>query len=354
MANWLAYEQLVQKNYTAIDGYHSLGLIAAHRPDIQLISLHGHTIEDTNFDWLKSSIDQVLADNKKAAIIAWDEDWMWPHNQPLFDLLNSYADDPVWWITQIDRLEEWTEYRGLRIKCLEVQWWMLNDCLAFKELWTPPPKETDLDYNYLCMLGRYEPHKYALGEKLNTAELTQYGLTTVAYPKDYPETHTNWSQTNPVALYLNLNFADGKTRANTQYNDTWASGNVENWLHLEPVFEHIPLIINPDSGFGIFQLNDKHVWPPLLGKLFLIYGRPYVMSTIQRFYDVDISRYANLEFDNILDHELRLEAMIDLNRDLIKNCRDIYQELKPELEQARWKLGANLYKFCVEQLDTIQ
>ena len=78
------------------------------------------------------------------------------------------------------------------------------------------------------------------------------------------------------------------------------------------------------------------------------------MSTIQRFYNVDISRYANLEFDNILDHELRLEAMIDQNRNLIKNCRDVYQELKPELEQARWKLGANLYKFCIEQLDTIQ
>ena len=46
--------------------------------------------------------------------------------------------------------------------------------------------------------------------------------------------------------------------------------------------------------------------------------------------------------------------MIDQNRNLIKNCRDVYQELKPELEQARWKLGANLYKFCIEQLDTIQ
>lgn len=354
MSDWPGYDHLIQKDYKQIDGYHSLGLIASHRPDIELVSLHGHTIEDRNFDWLESSIDTALANNKKVAIIVWDEDWMWPHNQQLFDLLNSYAEDPVWWITQIDRMEEWHEYRGLRIKCLEVQWWMLNDCLSYKELYTPVQLETNMEYNYLCMLGRYEPHKHALGKKLHTAELTQYGMTTVAYPKDYPNDHVGWSKSNPVKLYPKLNFFDGKTRSNAQYGNTWASGNVENWLNLEPVFANVPLVINPDSGFGIFQLNDKHIWPPLLGKLFLIYGRAYVMSTVQRFYDVDISKYANLEFDSILDHDQRLEAMIDLNQDLIRNCKDIYQELKPELEQARWKLGANLYKFCIEQLDTIQ
>ena len=354
MANWPEYNQIVQKNYTMPDGYHTLGMINTYRPDIELISLAGRTIEDKDFSWLKQSIDQALANSKKVAIIVWDEDWMWPHNQQLFDLLNSYADDPVWWITQIDRLEEWTEYRGLRVKVLEVQWWMLNDCIAFKELYLPPPKEETVDANYLCMLGRYEPHKYALGKTLYDTGLSQYGLTTVAYPKNYPADHTEWASTNPVALYTNLHFRDGKTRANKQYHDTWASGNVENWLHLEPAFADIPLILNPDSGFGIFQLNDKHIWPPLLGKLFLIYGRQYVMSTIQRFYDIDIARYANLEFDSIMDHTQRLEAMIDLNQDLIKNCRDIYEELKPELEKARWTLGPNLYKFCIEQLDTIQ
>lgn len=354
MANWPEYDRLVQKNYSMPDGYHTLGMFSAHRPDIALVSLHGHSIEDNNFDWLKKSIDEALAAGKKAAIIVWDEDWMWPHNQQLFDLLNSYANDPVWWITQIDRLEEWKESRGLRVKVLEVQWWMLNDCIAFKELYLPPPKEETVHANYLCMLGRYEDHKYALGKKLYDAGLTQYGMTTVAYPKNYPSDYTEWASINSVALYTNLNFTNGKTRANTQYGDTWASGNVENWLHLEPVFANIPLILNPDSGFGIFQLNDKHIWPPLLGKLFLIYGRPYVMSTIQRFYDVDISQYANLEFDCIVDHNQRLEAMIESNRDLIKNCREIYKELKPQLEQARWTLGSNLYKFCIEQLDTIK
>lgn len=353
MANWPSYDQLVQKNYSMPDGYHTLGMINAYRPDIRLISLSGHTIDDKDFGWLKADIDTALENNQKAAIIVWDEDWMWPHNQQLFDLLNSYADDPVWWITQIDRMEEWQENRGLRIKCLEVQWWMLNDCLAYKELYTQP-EPTASEHNYLCMLGRYEDHKYKLGKKLYDSGLSDHGLLTVATPRTYPMDVFTWAKAAPVKLYPKLNFALGKTQRNAQYNDTWASGNVENWLNLEPVFVDVPLIINPDSGFGIFQLNDKHVWPPLLGKLFLIYGRPYVMSTIQRFYDVDISRYANLEFDDILDHDLRLEAMIELNRDLIKNCKDIYKELKPELEQARWKLGANLYKFCVEQLDTIQ
>lgn len=351
MANWPSYDQLVQKNYSMPDGYHTLGMINAYRPDIRLISLSGHTIEDKDFSWLKADIDQALENGQKAAIIVWDEDWMWPHNQQLFDLLNSYANDPVWWITQIDRMEEWQNYRSLCIKCLEVPWHMLNDCIAFGEL-RKPIESSSLSYNYLCMLGRYEPHKYALGQKLYTAKLTEYGLTTVAYPKNYP--NATWAQSNPIKLYPKLNFPDGKSRANTKYSETWASGNVENWLELEPVFANVPLIINPDSGFGIFQLNDKHVWPPLLGKLFLIYGRPYVMQSIQRFYDIDISRYANLDFDRILDHEQRLEAMVELNRDLIKDCKDIYQELKPELEQARYTLGSNLYKFCIEQLNTIQ
>ncbi len=354
MANWPEYDQLVQKDYQMIDGYHSLDIIRKYRPDIELISLAGHTIEDRSFSWLKQSIDQSLANNKKAAIVVWDEDWMWPHNQQLFDLLNSYADDPVWWITQIDRMEEWKEYRGLRVKVLEVQWWMLNDCLAFKELYKPTETIKHYDHNYLCMLGRHEAHKYDLGKKLYTEHLENCGLITVAYPDDYPIDHSNWSRSNPIKLYPKLNFITGKTRANAQYGDTWASGNVENWLQLDSEFADIPLILNPDSGFGIFQLNDKHVWPPLLGKLFLVYGRPYVMSTIQRFYDIDISSYANLEFDSILNHSQRLDAMIELNRDLIKNCHDVYCELRPALEKARWALGANLYKFCITQLDTIQ
>ena len=295
----------------------------------------------------------MLFRSLKVAVIVWDEDWMWPHNQLLFDLLNSYAGDPVWWVTQIDRMEEWKEYRGLRIKCLEVQWWMLNDCLAFRELYKPTVT-ADSNCNYMCMLGRYEPHKYALGKKLHDAKLTSYGMTTVAYPEDYPKDHQDWAVPNPVKLYPKLNFTLGKTRANAQYQNTWASGNVENWLAIEPVFANIPLIINPDSGFGIFQFNDKHVWPALLGKLFLIYGRPHVMKTVQRFYDIDIEQYANLEFDSILDHDRRLDAMIDLNQDLIKNAKDIYQELKPKLEQARWTLGSNLYNFCIDQLNTIQ
>lgn len=354
MGDWPNYDQLIQKNYSMPDGYHTLGMISAHRPDIKLISLTGHTIEDKNFDWLKSDIDQALAENKKAAIIVWDEDWMWPHNQQLFDLLNSYADDPVWWITQIDRLEEWVDYRGLKIKVLEVQWWMLNDCLAYKELRQAPAVDSEINSNYLCMLGRYEPHKYALGKKLSTAGLANHGMITVAYPDEYPSEHAAWSKSNPVKLYPKLNFKLGKTRANSSYKDIWASGNVENWLQLESVFANVPLMINPDSGFGIFQLNDKHIWPPLLGKLFLIYGRPWVMRTVQRFYDVDISQYANLEFDSILDNDQRLEAMIELNRDLIKDCHDVYKELEPALEQARWTLGPNLYKFCTQQLDTIQ
>jgi hypothetical protein len=46
--------------------------------------------------------------------------------------------------------------------------------------------------------------------------------------------------------------------------------------------------------------------------------------------------------------------MVSDNRDLIENARDIQQELYPELQAARWKLGANLYKFFVSQLELIE
>lgn len=354
MSSWPNYDSIVQSNYETFDGFHSLGMIKKHRPDIQLISLQGHTIQDKNFDWLEIMIDQALESGKKAAIIVWDEDWMWPHNQQLYDLLNSYEHDPVWWITQTNRLEEWHHYRGLKIKVLEVQWWPLNDCLSYRELYQPTVHSADSAHNYLCMLGRYEPHKYELGKKLYSAGLSKKGLTTVAYPDQYPQDHQEWSTVNPIKLYPSVSRSGyGKTRANSKKANTWVSANVENFLSLETQFKDIPLMINPDSGFGLFFLTEKLVWPPLLGKLFLIYGRPHIMQMIQRFWDVDISSYANLEFDSILDNQDRLDSMVDTNRDLIKDCQDIWRKLQPELEQARWTIGQNFYNFAIRQLDLI-
>ena len=77
------------------------------------------------------------------------------------------------------------------------------------------------------------------------------------------------------------------------------------------------------------------------------------MSWIQRFYDVDISQFANTDYDLIPDDRQRLSTMVSDNQNLIKNARDIQQQLQPALQSARWTVGANLYKFFVEQLESI-
>jgi hypothetical protein len=139
-------------------------------------------------------------------------------------------------------------------------------------------------------------------------------------------------------------------------NGVWVSKNVENYLHIDQKYHHIPLAINPETVTVNFKSTEKSIWPILLGKLFLIYGRPGTMAWIQRFYDIDITRFADTTYDSIsgLDSDKkRLSAMIDTNQELIKNAKHIYQQLQPELESARWTLGKNLYKFFVSQLESI-
>jgi hypothetical protein len=85
------------------------------------------------------------------------------------------------------------------------------------------------------------------------------------------------------------------------------------------------------------------------------------MAWVQRFYDVDITTFANTTYDAVDEHtglsddydRIRLYKMIHDNQDLIKNAKDIYLKLQPALESARWTLGKNLYKFFVSQLELI-
>ena len=359
MIEWPSYDSIKFSDYDMIDGYHTLSMIKYHSPEIELIPIvdnSKNSINDTNFDWLQSQIDQGLCNKKIVCLFVWDEDWMWPYNDALTAMLNQYKDEQVYWVTQIDQLHEYKKNLGFLVKIIELQWMILNDCLAYNQI---VDKKNIIEpcnnprYNYLCMMGRYEPHKFNLGKKLHDSTLGPHGLITVAYPDAYPPEHKVFSKKSLVSLYPKLNFRLGKTRANTKLNNVWISGNVENYLKLQREFADIPMIVNPDSGFGIFQMNDKHIWPILLGKLFLVYGRVGVMASIQRFYSVDFGRYANLDFDKILDNTQRLDALVELNRDLLKDCRDVYNKLIPELEHARWTLGPNLYKFCIDQLKKV-
>jgi hypothetical protein len=82
-------------------------------------------------------------------------------------------------------------------------------------------------------------------------------------------------------------------------------------------------------------------------------GRPGTMKWIQRFYDIDLSQFVNLDYDSDGDTDSRLYRMISDNQQLIKNSSAVYQQLKSDLESARWTLGANMYKFFISQLESI-
>jgi hypothetical protein len=82
------------------------------------------------------------------------------------------------------------------------------------------------------------------------------------------------------------------------------------------------------------------------------------MAWIQRFYDIDISSYADITFDSIDGwdkeaHELRLHHLINDNQDLIRNASDVHNKLKPQLEACKTSFAENLYAFFISQLNKI-
>ena len=349
------FDQINLAEQPLVAGYYTLGMIRRYRPDIELIHLDQWQ-STTNYDWLDQRISSALENKRIVCICAWEEEVAWPPNDDMFATVNKYQHDPVYWVTQF---VTGTCNTNFKLKIVEIQWWLLNDCLMyhhFRQIAVPTKKYKE---NYLCMLGRYEPHKYELGKQLYQHGLGQSGMITVAYPHNYPRDHSNFSQPCAVKLYPKLNHHLGKTRANTKIGNVWASGNVENFVALANEFADIPLIINPDTTCNIIQMSEKLIWPMLLGKLFLLYGNNGIMRAVQRFYDIDISRWANLEFDDIVgwtpDHQhQRLITMIEKNRSLIQDCRDIYHELKPELENASHTVIKNFYSFFTDQLSKVQ
>jgi hypothetical protein len=76
---------------------------------------------------------------------------------------------------------------------------------------------------------------------------------------------------------------------------------------------------------------------------------------MQKFYDVDMSKFLNLEFDRAdVSIEERIEMMIDQNRDFILNSKKIYAENLDEIQTAKNTITPNMYKFLLSQLNKIE
>jgi hypothetical protein len=314
-----------------------------------------------NYEWLDRAIKQGLETGKTVCIVPWDEKIISPYHLKLSEVLNKYEHDPVWLITQLNEEDQkiYKFQHKILCKMLELPWWVLNDCLGYYATTDRKQHAHIGSSNYLCMLGRYNPHKFDLATELRKQGLDNAGVITVMDPKQYPKENLEFCQPNPLKPYRNLPKSWPKMAAQVLINNTMVSSNVENFLYIEDQYADIPLMINPETTCGIFFNTEKSLWPLLLGKLMLVYGKPGVMSHVQRFYDVDFGRYADLSFDQPTSdwsdegNQARLTMLVERNQDLIRDCSNVYNQLQPELESARWTLGPNIYKYFVQQLEKI-
>jgi hypothetical protein len=359
------YENINLHSYETLFGFYTLGFIQQHCPDLFIIDIRlknqswDCTHDLANYDWLDAKIQQGLKKGQPVVLIPEDEHVVFSVNTQLTNILNNYADSPVYWITMLDARAQQT-YRDrhqFRIKMLELPWMMLNECLTYYPVanTTTEFKTNNNNYNFFCLISntRAGLHKINLIRELHQQQLSSHGLITVNSGYPYPEDLLEYCQVNKQELYAVADPDYPPYARQININNTWVSRNVENYLYLDQEYHNIPLAINPETVTVNFKSTEKSIWPVLLGKLFLIYGRPGSMAWIQRFYDVDISCFANTDYDLIDNDAQRLSKMVSDNHHLIKNAHTIQQQLYPELQSARWTLGANLYKFFISQLELI-
>jgi hypothetical protein len=359
------FEQISLPDYEPVNGYYILGMLKQLRPDVTFVT-PADWKDYQNYAWLDEIIQESLSNGKPVCILPWDEAVLaWP-DSTLSTILNQYQKEPVWFVTQLDARDQmiYTDWYRLGCKIFDLPWLLLNDTLAYYHVSdrTPVAMPARPTHQYLCMLGRYESHKFDLALALRHRDLHLQGLITVSDPEKYPEENRQFCLPNanpPTDSVAETAIPGDRASAHYQHGDISISGNVKNYLFIEQTYADIPMIVHPDTTCGIFQNTEKVLWPLLLGRVMLTYGRPGVMSSIQKWYDVDFAEYANLEFDSYQGdwshsaHAHRLDLMLDLNQDLIQNSAQVHRRLQPQLEAARWTIGKNLYKYFVANLDQI-
>lgn len=332
-----------------------MAMIKKHCNDVEVISYSAWQ-DYQNYEWLDRLILSHLTHNKKIVLFPNEERFISPPNDQAKIVLNKYQHEPVWIATQLSPVSQklYTYQHQLEVKLLELPYVMLELCETYYKLRKSVKKLTGShdDYNYLCMTGGFRPHRGALIQAIHDQKLEQYGLITLLSDGHYPQWLKKLCKINTVS-------PPQVTKKNYSIRNNLVDGNVQNFLYIEQTYSNIPLVIHAETSCGIFYCTEKTLWPLLLGKLCLCFGPPGNMHNIQRFYDLEISMYADLDYDNPptewsdKGHEDRINIMLTTNEPLIKNAKSIHQGLHAQLESARWTLGKNFYNFSVHQLNQI-
>jgi hypothetical protein len=380
-----SYSDIDLTNTNLLCGFYSIGLIEQYYSNIKVIDAcqwrkngSGDRHEGNGYNWLNNEIKAHLLDEKIVLVIPEDEEVMYPLEEQFVSILNKYTNDKVYFVTQMPDSTIYTD-GGINCKILELPWMMTNDCLCYHAIKTSTSLTNTTKYNYITFTGRVQQHKISLLQKLHDLDLSKYGLLTVMNNNEHqynlpdalkadvvinadpPYTEYQEYQLDKQKhheLYSDdyRGFMEGGFH---KINDIWVSANVVNFVKIQEMYHDVPLVVHAETTTGIFPMTEKSVWPVLLGKLFLIHGHKGVMNEIKRFYDIDMSEYINLAFDDLDDgwsdeaDIARITMMLSDNKSLIQNASQVYNDYKPLLEKASYTFGENMYNFFISQLDKI-
>jgi hypothetical protein len=412
-----AYNSINLTDYKPLFGYYIFRIIKQHFPNVHIIELgqwvkHGlapfppvsNQEREYDHSWLITDINKKLKQGK-VVLIMLDADHLWTNRpkkfiESLSIALNCFIDENVYLVKEHDAGEGFLSDYNIKCKTLELPWEMLNDVICYDRV----SKTYNFSYahsinkNYICFANnfRYQKHKKDLAEALYDNALSDYGLIT--FKKDYLDTFpakfkefckeqrrppfddnmkekddSEWRKYYKHYMKGDLDSGIGGKHS---IEGVLMSGNAKNFLQLNEEYNDVPLVVHCESETIFFPNTDKSVWPLLLNKLFLVFGRPGNMEWIQKFYDLDISSYADLTFDsykkskmyeiqlmkdNIIPyHEYtreinkkRINDLVTKNKDLIKDASYVHKELQPEIEKAGKSFGRNMYNFSMSQIESV-
>jgi hypothetical protein len=196
-------------------------------------------------------------------------------------------------------------------------------------------------------------------KKLVEHGLHQHGLLTALHVPHNPDLkdHVTINSNGPYSNRLIKSHAP--MAAQSLKKNTWISCNTDNFLHMERAYQQYPMTVIPETFYLDYFSTEKSVWPALLGKLFLIFGSAGCMKYVQRFYDIDLSEFLNLDYDCVeltrgWDIDRRMDCMLESNKNFISNPYKFYNQNYQRIQSARNTIGPNLYRFVLDQVARIQ
>jgi hypothetical protein len=295
-----------------------------------------------------------------------DEHVFYEKNSQLTEIVNYYKDQSLYWLTEFDDKRSAMHYRrdhGMECKILEFPWCSFNECMVYDKVRQQHNLSADLDYSnnkniFVTLTGRYEPFRRSLIESLISHELYQNGQILIQQNQlNHYQDLVDYLTVESYDPYQTVPI-DNHEKMAAQFlnsNGIWLTCNTVNFLYIEKAYREYPLAIIPETFYGNYFPTEKSFWPALLGKLFLIVGSPGCMANVQKYYDVDMSEFLNLKFDDVdCEIDKKIEIMIQQNRDFILNAKKIYAEYYSKIQTAKETITPNFYRFILNQLSQIK